>query len=307
MRSNRRRFTDDQVREIRQSPLSARELADQYDVSHPTILNIRERRTYKNVPDHPGVNLLEPDLLRREVNGQYFLKDPLDFLMSVPGGYCGTAVTAPPVRQRPSIIGRSSGWTMDDERIAQREYVDLQREVIHECLRVVGPEGVLLYHHRHEVSTRRSMDTRHDVFSHFPLRQIIIWNHRMRLFVPGRHANRVPNNYGVIYVFSGPRWSIPERSRRNAMGWGDVWDIKPDPEEDLWDPASRRRPRYAYSLPAELADRCIAFGDGAVLDPFAASGAVALAAIRAGRDWLACDTDPAYYDAFETRRAMMSW
>ena len=31
----RRRFTYDQVRDIRQSPLSARELAEQYSVSHP--------------------------------------------------------------------------------------------------------------------------------------------------------------------------------------------------------------------------------------------------------------------------------
>ena len=302
MPSNRR-FSDDQVREIRQSPLSARELAAQYEVSHPTILNIRDRRTYKNVPDHLGL-----DLLRPEVKSQYVLQEPLDFLRSLPDGCCGTAVTTPPVRQRPAIIGRSSGWTMRDERMAQYEYVDLQRRVIEECLRVVGPEGVLLYLHRFEVSTRRAMDTRHDIISEFPLRQIIIWNHGMRLLMPGhRQVNRVPNNYGVIFVFSGPRWSIPEESRRKAMAWGDVWDIKPNPGEDLWDHASRRRQRHAYSLPAELADRCIAFGSGMVLDPFAASGAVPLAAIRASRDWLVSDTDRSYWDAFETRRAMMSW
>ena len=301
--SSSRRFTDDQVREIRQSPLSARALAARYDVSHPTILNIRERRTYKNVPDH-----LRLDLLRPEAQGQYVLQEPVDFLLRVPDGSCGTVVTAPPVRLRPSIIGRNSGWTMDDEEMAQYEYVRWQRRVIEECLRVVGSEGVLLYLHRFEVSTHRVMDTRHDIISDFPLRQIIIWNHQMRLFMPGRRqVNRVPNNYGVIFVFCGPRWSIPEDSRRKAMAWGDVWNIKPDPGEDFWDPASRRRQRHAYSLPAELADRCIAFGSGIVVDPFAATGAVPLAAIRAGRDWLACDTDPSYVDAFETRRAMMSW
>ena len=227
----------DQVREIRQSPLSARALAARYDVSHPTILNIRERRTYKNVPDH-----LRLDLLRPEAQGQYVLQEPVDFLLRVPDGSCGTVVTAPPVRLRPSIIGRNSGWTMDDEEMAQYEYVRSQRRVIEECLRVVGSEGVLLYLHRFEVSTHRVMDTRHDIISDFPLRQIIIWNHQMRLFMPGRRqVNRVPNNYGVIFVFCGPRWSIPEDSRRKAMAWGDVWNIKPDPGEDFWDPASRRR------------------------------------------------------------------
>lgn len=304
--TSRRRFSDDEVRKIRQSPLSARELAAQYDVSHPTILNIRERRTYKNVPDHLGPDLLGPDRFGSGAKGQYVLDDPVRFLSALPDGYCGTAVTAPPVRRRPFVIGRSSGWTLKDEERAQDEYVYLQRRVIEECLRVVGPEGVLLYHHRYEVSTRRGMDSRHDIIGGLPLRQIIIWNHQLRLFLPGRRqVNRVPNNYGVIFVFSGPRWSIPEESRRKAMGWGDVWNIKPDPGEDLWDPASRRGQRRAYSLPGELADRCIAFGSGTVVDPFAASGAVALAAIRAGRDWLACDTDPSYFDAFETRRAMM--
>ena len=33
----RRHFTDDQVRDIRQSPLSARELAARYGVSHQAI------------------------------------------------------------------------------------------------------------------------------------------------------------------------------------------------------------------------------------------------------------------------------
>ena len=306
MPSNRRRFTDDQVREIRQSPLSARELAAQHGVSHPTILNIRDRRTYQDVSDHPGTDLGRPDPFKPELRGEYVFSDPLQFLYSIPDGYCGTVVTAPLARRPPSIIGHSSGWTKDDEQMAQYEYVDLQRRVIEQSLRVMGPAGVLLYLHRYEALTRRNLDTRHDIISGLPLRQIIIWNHQMRLFMPsGRRVNRVPNNYGVIFVFSGPRWAIPDETRRKAMAWGDVWSITPDLREDLWAPATRRRQREPYSMPAELADRCIAFGSGAVLDPFAGSGAVPLAAIRAGRDWLACDTDPSYIEAFETRRLMM--
>ena len=298
--TSRRRFTDDEVRAIRQSPLSARELAAQHDVSHPTILNIRDRRTYKNVPDYLGL-----DLIRPEVGGQYVLEDPIAFLRTLPDGCCGTAVTAPRIRHRPYIIGGSSGWTVDDERAAQDEYVDVQRRVIEECLRVVGPEGVLLYLHRFDISARRSMDTRHDIISGFPLRQIIIWNHQMRILrFSRRWVNRVPNNYGVIFVFSGPRWTIPDESRPKAMGWGDVWNIPPGPG-DLSGTGYYLRERNYYDLPAELADRCIAFGSGTVVNPFAASGAMPLAAIRAGRNWLACDTDPFFLDAFEARRAMM--
>ena len=293
-----RRFTDDQIREIRQSPLSARELAQQYDASHPTILSIRDRRTYKDVPDHLGPG----------IKNQYFLQEALPFLVELPDGYCGTAVTSPPIRRRPAIIGRSSGWTISDERMAEDEYVELQRRVIRECLRVVGPTGVLLYQQWYEISSPRGMNTRQKIVDDFPLRQVLIWNHRMRwLSLGGRRRNWLPNDYGMIYVFAGPRWEIPDESMAAAMAWGDVWDIKPDPRDDFWSDLSYRRSRehpYVY-VPAELADRCVALGSGMVVDPFAGTGATILAAIRAGRDWLACGSNPSYLEAFEMHRSMI--
>ena len=51
----------------------------------------------------------------------------------------------------------------------------------------------------------------------------------------------------------------------------------------------------------ELADQCVAFGSGMVVDSFAVTGSTALAAIRARRDWLACDYDPAYLESFKIR------
>ena len=294
-----RRFTDGQIREIRQSPLSARELAGRYDASHPTILSIRDRRTYKDVPDHLGPG----------IKNRYVLQEALPFLAELPDGYCGTAVTSPPIRRRPAIIGRSSGWTGNDERMAEGQYVELQREVISACLRVVGPTGVLLYHQWYEISSSRGMNTRQEIISGFPLRQVVIWNHQMGRVPPGgSQRNGLPNNYGMVYIFAGARWEIPDESRAAAMAWGDVWDIKPDPRDDLWSDMSYRRSRghpYSY-FSAELADRCVALGSGMVVDPFAGTGSTILAAIRAGRDWLACGSIPSYLEAFEMRRSMMS-
>ena len=294
--STRRLFTDDQVRDIRQSPLSARELAERYGVSHPTILNIRDRRTYRLVPDQ----------LASASKNEYFYQDPLDFLRELPTGYCGTAVTAPPTRMMPAIIGRRGSWTEMDEQRAEDEYVELQRSVIQECLRVVGPTGVLLYHYGYDISSRREISWRPEIFRDFPLRQVIIWNHQMRRYTSGgRHFNRLPNNYRTIFVFSGPRWSIPEESRAAAMGWGDLWDIKPDQSDLFWgDTTARRTGPHPSAFPDELADRCIALGTGMVLNPFAGTGAVVMAALRAGRDWLACDTDLGHLDAFEMRHSM---
>ena len=297
--STRRLFTDDQVRDIRQSPLSARELAEQYGVSHPTILNIRDSRTYKNVSDHLGPGL----------KNEYVIQDAVGFLSGLPGGYCRTAVASPPIREQPAIIGRDSGWTLRDERQAEFEYVGLQRQIIQQCLRIVGPTGVLLYNYGYDISSRRRINLRHDIINNFPVRQIIIWNHQMRRFIPGGpYFNRLPNNYGVICVLSGPRWSIPRESRAAAMKWGDLWDIQPDSMDELWDNKPGRRTQLRPpAFPDELADRCIALGSGMVLNPFAGTGSVPLAAIRAGRDWLACDSDPAYLDAFQMRSSMMDY
>ena len=294
--STRRLFSDDDVREIRQSPLSARALALQYDVSHPTILNIRDRRTYKHVLDHLGPG----------PKNQYAIGDVIDFLGGLPGGYCGTAVTSPPMREQPSIVSERGRWTMNDELTAEHEYVELQRKVIEECLRIVGPSGVLFYHYSYGLSSRRRINLRHAIIADFPLRQMIVWNHHMRRFIPGgRRLNRLPNHYGMIFMFSGPRWSIPRESRAAAMSWGDLWDIKPDSLGGFWDNTSRRQTRLQPpTLPEELADRCVALGSGMVLNPFAGTGAVALAAIRAGRDWLACDSDPACFEAFKMRQSM---
>lgn len=293
-----RRFTDDQIRAIRQSPLSARELAQRYDASHPTILDIRSRRTYKDVPDHVGPG----------IKNQYVLTDAISFLADLPNGYCGTAVTSPPIRRRPAIIGGRGGWTRDNEQIAEDEYIQWQRRVIEECLRVVGPTGVLFYHQWYEIASRLGMQTRQEIIDGFPLRQVVIWNHQMRWRFPrGRWRDRLPNNYGMIYIFAGPRWEIPHESMAAAMAWGDVWDIRPDPREDFWGGPSYGRSReqpYSY-VPAELADRCVALGSGMVVDPQAGTGSTVLAAVRAGRDWLACGTDPSYLETFKMRLSTM--
>ena len=293
----RKRFTDDEIREIRLSPQSARYLAQRYDVSHPTIMNIRDRRTYKQVPDHLGADL----------KNKFVIHDAVEFLAELPDGYCGTAITAPPIREVRSVIGQRGGWTTVDERQAEQEYLELQRRIISECLRVVGPDGVLLYHYRYDISSRRNINLRHEIISDFPLRQVVIWNHGMRRFTPGgRHFNRLPNSYSMIYVISGPRWSIPEASRAAAMRWGDLWDIRPDSMDRLWSDSRRQGGPHPHPLPSELADRFVALGSGMVLSPFAGAGDVALAAIRAGRDWLACDPDPACLKAFQMRRYEMA-
>lgn len=61
-RIHNRRLTDDQVRAIRNSNLSTRKLAAQYNVSHITITRVKRREYYKNVVDKPkNVSISTPN------------------------------------------------------------------------------------------------------------------------------------------------------------------------------------------------------------------------------------------------------
>ena len=314
----KRKLGEDQVREIRKSQASLRELAGRFHVSLPTILNVKRRRTYKDVPDHSDDPLDSHLILATDL---YLRKEALDFLKSLPTGSCPTVVTSPPTRLSASAV-RQYGT-----REARRIYADWQREIIRECIRVAGPEGIFLYHLMAGASKAEGLDTKYELVTDFAkqLRRIIIWDHlpprwthwnqwgqmnsdgmfwkRDAALAPtggAAWAHDAPATYSFIYAFTGVNWSMPEEMWLAAWVPGDVWAMEPifehgDGDGDVasW-----------VSFPDQLADRCVALGKGIVLNPFAAAGAIPLAAIRAGRNWLACDTRPMPMGEFENRRAM---
>ena len=290
-----RRFTDDEVREIRQSPRSARDQAKQHGVTHATILNIRGRRSYKHVPDrsHYGPNS------DHGPNNEYVTADGLLLLQTLGDGYCETVVTSGPQRRPPFSV---HNYRQDrEDKGSIWNYRNGELDIITECIRVAGVSGIVLYHRRFGFSGPRRQEISSYLTSGLPLSNIIIWNHRQRILLPvTSRRSGLSNAYDVIFMFTGRHWSIPVESRSEAIEWGDVWDIEPE-FGNLYRSNFGRPPEFS----AEIADRCVALGKGRVLDPFAGKGAVPLAAVRAGRDWLACDTEERYQVEFEEQRAML--
>ena len=283
-----RKLTDGQVREIRRSVESARALAERYGVSHPTILKVREGSTYSHVTDD------DDDPVVGGYHNAYFLTDAWDFLRGLPDGYCRTVMTSPPEATYPFSV-RRHGTKGEDIRRSYRDYVDEQYAIIAECIRVAGDRGIVLYHHRPRLATGR-LDLGQHLTQEFPLRGAIIWHYKKsRLPAVSRNKRQLPNTYDMIFMFAGRQWTLPEKSSEDIREWGDVWEIRLD----------RDSRKFSPRLPNELVDRCIALGTGRVLDPYAGGGAIALGAIRAGRNWLACDTDPERAAVFEQRRAMI--
>ena len=283
-----RKLTEDQVREIKRSRESARALAERYGVSHPTILNVRDGTTYSHVThdeDGPVVG---------DLHNAFVIADGLDFLHNLPDGYCRTVVTSPPEPDLPPS-GRQREASGADAQLSRLDYMDEQREVIHQCIRVAGDQGIVLYHYRPQFALGR-LDMGHDLTDGLPLHGVIIWHYKkQRLSAGARKNQQLPNAYDMIFMFTGRYWSLPEENGEDMLEWDDVWEIGLD----------RESRRFTPRLPNELVDRCVALGRGRVLDPYAGSGATVLAAVRAGRNWLACDTDPEQISMFRQRHGIL--
>ena len=75
--------------------------------------------------------------------------------------------------------------------------------------------------------------------------------------------------------------------------WGDVWKIN-----FQWGKNPHPAP-----FPLELAERMVKTVDGTILDPFAGSGTIGIAASRLGYDYYLNDLIPEFKDMFEERMA----
>ena len=260
-----RKLTDDQVRHARVSLKSAVQLADDFEVDRKVIDRVRSRETYKNVPDVPP-SAASPAALP---NNDYVVGDSLELMGKLPAGYAQTIVAAPPVFQPPHT-------SRSQAEKARRLYIDRQRSIIREGLRVAGPNGVLLYVQRYDL-----MAAGPNGISEFSPEQVIVWDPMIKETPSAPSTRRIPGQHRAIYVFAGNRWSIPLGIRGAVSDWGDVWRF-----------GSHLRDDESLELPARLADQLISMGPGRVLDPFAGVGIIGLAVARKNRDWILFGKSP---------------
>ncbi len=274
---NDRKLDHDQVQAIRRSHLPNKSLARDYGVDPVTIRRIRNRETYKNVPENPQI---PPDAGRR-FDGKYETGDVVKLLGEVPVGYAETILTMPPhLDARPG------------------EHVRRERRIIEECLRIAGAFGVVMYIRRPQFADDGVIDLGMDILEGLPLREVIIWTWGWRSVrrSPGdptlaRRRCPIRHDYASIHVLSGELWTVPEINVSNLRSRGSVWHFPLPPSTDV-----------PPEFPLKLAQWCIALGRGRVLDPFAGTGTTALAAEAYGRHWTLFDETDAHCDRFARRR-----
>ena len=236
----------------------------------------------------------------KSISESYKIMDAFEYMRSFKTGTIRGVITSPPYnKQFRRRGGKCSNWANSklmadnyaqyNDDMKPEQYVAWQRQFLTEALRLVGDEGVILYNIGRHIKNLKE-DRRQSIIEGFPVRQTIIWNRKSSNNQGGKRPSIFPPIYELIYVIAGKDWRLPQRYIKEMRYWGDVWSI----------PFETRNPHPA-PFPVALAERMVKTADGPVMDPFAGSGTVGVAAHRLGYAYHLCDISPEYKDLFFQR------
>ena len=232
----------------------------------------------------------------------YLVGDALEFLVRIQDYGVRGVVTSPPYNKAFKGRGKKSGsnWKNSklmadnyanyDDNLPEDQYVEWQRSILTASLDCVGEEGVVVYNIGRKIKNLHE-DRRQQIVEGFPVRQTIIWNRGSTHNQGGKRPSILPPIYELIYVIAGEKWSLPEKYVSEMLCWGDVWRINPE----------FKNPHPA-PFPKEIATRMAKLVDGLIVDPFAGSGTIGIAAIDLGLPYILNDISSEYQQMFYLRR-----
>lgn len=233
---------------------------------------------------------------------QHFLNqivcgNTVDVMRQIPDGAVDLVVTSPPYNLKNSTgngmkDGRGGKWahaalqngyTHHNDCMPHDEYVQWQRDCLHEMLRIIPEDGAIFYNHKWRVQGGLLQD-RQDVVSGFPVRQIIIWRRKGGL---NFNAGYFLPTYEVIYLIAKPKFKLAVK----ANGHGDVWEFTQEMNNE-----------HPAAFPVDLIDRIIGSTNAKViLDPFMGSGTTAISALNFKRNYIGVDLSPEYCEMARKR------
>lgn len=175
------------------------------------------------------------------------------------------------------------GYSHHDDCMPHDLYVQWQRDVLTEAMRILKDDGAFFYNHKWRVQAGLLQD-RQDIVSGFPVRQIIIWRRAGGInFNPGYFLP----TYEVIYLIAKKDFKLVPK----ANACGDVWEFSQEMNNN-----------HPAPFPVALIDRIISSTEAqVVLDPFMGSGTTAVAAKQLGRNFIGIELSPDYCKLAEER------
>ncbi len=207
----------------------------------------------------------------------------------------GLVVTSPPYNKAGSLKNRKGGHTSNwqgyadrnwyGDEMSQVEYEEWQLRVLDQCARLLVPGGAILYNHK-AISQKnvevhpRDWLLRSDVLA---IRQTLIWLNKACC----QFNNGLWYPFHELLFWLYRRGDRPRPVNKDCQRFTSVWEILCDRQTE-WHPCA---------FPYELAARAIvglSQPGEAVLDPFAGSGTVGVAAKALGRRAILIERDEGY-------------
>jgi len=242
-----------------------------------------------------------------------FPGDCLELLPRLPTGLAKLIVTSPPYN-----LGKEY-----ERRLSLASYLDQQRRVIAECVRVLHPHGSLCWQVGNYVDNGQiiPLDVKlYPIFEALGLQmrnriiwqvghglhathrfsgryEVILWFTRSAAYTFNLDAVRVPQKYPQKKYFKGPKRG---ELSGNPLGKnpGDVWDIPNVKANHV------EKTEHPCQFPVELIERLVLamtdLGDW-VLDPFMGAGTTALAALIHQRKAIGAEIMPKYVEIARER------
>jgi len=212
--------------------------------------------------------------------------DCLEFLRQQPDGCFDITVTSPPYNQLGKRINPNERQLSDRhrDRFFQRmaqvtwgtkpepEYQAWLSEIVDECLRV--SKGLVWMNHKPRYRKGNGIHPRD--FLHQPLWSDLVWD---RCGSHNFHHRRFASSHEYVLGFGRPHW----------------WDEALEGKLSVWRIPPLVNTGYPCQFPEELVEPIILAScppDGIVFDPFMGAGTCAAVALRNGRRFVGCDTNP---------------
>lgn len=221
----------------------------------------------------------------------------VEVMKEIPEGAVNLIITSPPYNLKNSTgngmkngnggkwanAALQNGYTHHNDCMPHNEYVKWQRECLNEMMRIIPEDGAIFYNHKWRVQGGL-LQSREDIVSDFPVRQIIIWKRKGGLnFNPGYFLP----TYEVIYLIAKPKFRLIPK----ANAHGDVWEFTQEMNND-----------HPAAFPAKLIDRIVSATDAKIiLDPFMGSGTMAMSAMNFKRDFIGIEISPEYCEMAQRR------
>ncbi|MDH4070668.1 MAG: site-specific DNA-methyltransferase [Ignavibacteria bacterium] len=252
------------------------------------------RRLYaRNGADDKGAYLENP--LPPDVGNSVLCADSRQ-LSRLPDSCLHLIITSPPYN-----VGKEY-----DEDLSLREYVDLLHDVFRECLRVLVPGGRICINvanlgRKPYVPLHSYVIAEMDRLG-FLMRGEIIWDKSASAGSSTAWGSwksaanpTLRDVHEYVLVFSKGSYQREKEARTNTISREEFLGFT----KSIWSfgAESARRVKHPAPFPVELPYRLIqlySFADDVVFDPFGGSGTTAIAALRAGRQFVLCDSSEEY-------------